>query len=105
MVARPEEYRWSSYGANAWADPSWLSPHEEYTHLGASDAERCSAYRELFREQLPEEDLHLIRAAAHYCQPVGEDRFRQMISEQYGIKPGQLSRGRPRKMDAQMDKK
>lgn len=102
MVGRPEEYRWSSYGTNAWADPNWLSPHEEYTRLGASDAERCAAYRELFRDQLPEEDLHLIRAAAHYCQPVGEDRFRQMISKQYGIKPGQLGRGRPRKPGCNM---
>ena len=24
MVSRPEEYRWSSYGANAWGDKSWI---------------------------------------------------------------------------------
>ena len=26
MVRRPEEYRWSSYGANAWGDHQWLAP-------------------------------------------------------------------------------
>lgn len=34
MVKRPEEYRWSSYGVNAWADVSWLSAHDEYKRLG-----------------------------------------------------------------------
>ncbi len=28
---------------------------------------------------------------------VGDDRFRKKIEERYGIKPGQLHRGRPRK--------
>ena len=29
MVARPEEYHWSSYGINAWGDPGWLTAHHE----------------------------------------------------------------------------
>jgi putative transposase len=33
MVKRPEEYRWSSYNANAWEDSSWLKPHTEYERL------------------------------------------------------------------------
>lgn len=97
MVERPEEYRWSSYGINAWGDAGWLHPHEEYSRLGATVAQRCQAYRELFRNQLSEQDLHIIRRAAYYCQPVGDDRFRQEIDARYGIKPGQLHRGRPRK--------
>ena len=97
MVARPEEYRWSSYGCNAWGDASWLQPHEEYLRLGDTGAARCHAYRGLFRCQLSETDLHLIRKAAHYCQPVGNERFRQQIEARYGIQPGQMRRGRPRK--------
>ncbi|MHB8474175.1 MAG: transposase [Gammaproteobacteria bacterium] len=97
MVMRPEEYRWSSYGSNAWGDAGWLVPHEEYLRLGASDTARCSAYRELFRGPLGETDLHLIRNAAHYCQPVGDERFRKQIAAKYGITPGQMCRGRPRK--------
>jgi putative transposase len=98
MVTRPDEYRWSSYGCNAWGDVDWLSPHEEYLRLGRTVAERGHAYRELFRHQLSEADLHLIRKAAHYCQPVGDDRFRLQIEVQYGIQPGQMHRGRPRRM-------
>lgn len=96
MVARPDEYRWSSYGGNAWGDPGWLTQHEEYLRLGDSREARCYAYRELFRHQLSEADLHLIRKAAHYCQPVGDDRFRLQIEARYGIRSGQMQRGRPR---------
>ncbi|GAB4344272.1 MAG: transposase [Gammaproteobacteria bacterium] len=99
MVARPEEYCWSSYGVNGWGDESWLRPHEEYLRLGSDTEERTRAYRELFRCQLSEEDLHLIRKAAHYCQPVGDDRFRKQIETRYGIKLGQMRRGRPRKRE------
>lgn len=97
MVARPEEYRWSSYGANAWGGRTWLQRHEEYLRLGSSPEARGHAYRELFRTQLNEEDLHLIRKAAHYCQPVGNDRFREEIERKYGLKLGQMKGGRPRK--------
>lgn len=100
MVERPEEYQWSSYGVNAWGDAGWLQPHEEYSRLGDTVAQRCHAYRELFRQQLSEQDFHIIRKAAHYCQPVGDDRFRQEIETRYGIKPGQLHLGRPRKLAA-----
>jgi putative transposase len=97
MVARPEEYCWSSYGINAWGDRGWLQYHEEYLRLGPSPEARGHAYRELFRAQLSEEDLHLIRKATHYCQPVGSDHFRQQIEQKYGIKLGYMERGRPGK--------
>ena len=99
MVARPDEYRWSSYGCNAWGDTGWPRPHEEYTRLGGTADARCYAYCELFKHQLSEADLHLTRKAAYYCQPVGDDRFRLQIEARYGIRPGQLHRGRPRKKE------
>ena len=95
MVERPEEYLWSSYGTNAWGDCSWLTPHAEYLVLGKGPVERQRAYRDLFRFQVDKKDIHLIRKATHYCQPVGSDRFRQIIEEKYGIKLGQMQRGRP----------
>jgi putative transposase len=102
MVERPEEYRWSSYGANAWGDVSWLTPHDEYRRLDTCCETRCAAYRELFRHQLSEVDLHAIRRAAHYCQPVGDDRFRQQIEAKYGIRLGQMKRGRPGKKEERL---
>ena len=97
MVVRPEEYRWSSYGANAWGDNSLLKPHQEYLRLGLDGESRCQAYRQLFQQQLGDADLHRIRKAAHYNQPIGDDRFRRQIEGQYGINLGQSKRGRPKK--------
>lgn len=97
MVSRPEEYRWSSYGANGWGDPGWLQPHDEYLRLGVTLQERCRIYRKLFRSALDREDLQLIRKAAHYCQPVCDERFRTKIEQRYGVVLGQMRRGRPEK--------
>lgn len=99
MVSHPDEYKWSSYAVNAWGNSSWVKPHEEYLQLGSGSKERQEAYRELFRASLSSEDIHRIRKAAHYSQPVGNDRFRQMIEEKYGIKLGKMARGRPLKKD------
>lgn len=105
MVDRPEEYKWSSYGINAWGDEGWLKPHAEYLALNDSGVDRYSTYRDLFKSHLSGKDLELIRKATHYCQPVGNDRFRREIEEKYGVKLGQLNRGRPKKTDPQVVKK
>lgn len=96
IVDRPEQYLWSSYGANAFGNYSWLTTHAEYLDLGKTKAERLLAYQNLFQSQMNQNDLELIRKAAHYGQPIGNDRFRRKIAEQYGLKPGYLKRGRPR---------
>ena len=95
MVKRPEEYRWTSYHTNAWGDESWLKLHEEYKRLGKTKEQRCQNYRALFENHLDDSDFSLIRKAAHYCQPVGDDRFKAAIENKYGIKLGQSRRGRP----------
>ena len=79
-----------------------LSPQELFLRLGRDSESRCAAYRELFGDQLSEADLHQIRKAAHYCQPIGDDRFRKMIEKQYGIKLGQSKRGWPKKISAEI---
>ena len=97
MVECPDEYHWSSYAENAGGDQTWLTPHAEYLALGNCVTGRCHAYRELFRLEFPNGDLDEIRKAAHYCQPVGNDHFKQIIEEKYGIKLGYSKRGRPAK--------
>ena len=104
MVRRPEEYLWSSYRSNAWGDTqSWMTPHEQYLKLGADESERCHAYRELFRAQLSEEDLHAFRSAAHYSVPLGTDRFAEQIKQVTGKNIGYASRGRPKKKIEMME--
>ncbi|NOY16646.1 MAG: transposase [Gammaproteobacteria bacterium] len=97
MVNKPEEYSWSSYGANGCGDESWLVPHDDYLRIDRDPGKRCYRYRELFKDRVNQKDLHLIRKATHYCQPVGDDRFRKSIEKKYNIKLGQMSRGRPAK--------
>ena len=98
IVVRPEEYRWSSYQANAWGDRvSYVTPHPEYRALASDDETRCYRYRELFESHLSDEDLHTIRKSAHYCQPLGSDRFRMQIEQKTGKALGYMARGRPRK--------
>jgi putative transposase len=96
MVDKPEQYRWSSYIVNAWTKESLISPHHEYLQLGSEREKRCYAYRELFRHQIPEQDIHLIENACEFSHPVSDEHFKQTIEQQYGIRLGQASRGRPK---------
>lgn len=66
MVARPDDYAWSSWRGNVGqrADPL-LTPHHEYLMLGADPVTRASAYRTLFAEVLPDE---LVQEIRHYLQ-------------------------------------
>lgn len=98
MVQSPEEYKWSSYRRNAWnEEQAFITPHVIYEALGNTDQERSHGYRELFKTQLDEFDVHTIRKAAHYCQPIGDTRFKESIERQIGHKLGYAERGRPRK--------
>lgn len=96
LVKQPEEYYWSSYHSNAWGDVvEWIVPHHEYLQLGTDKEARCIAYRALFAGRIAESDLHAIRRAAHYCHPLGDDRFRLQIESKLGRSVGQAARGRP----------
>jgi len=71
----------------------------------SGDLIRCLIFNPsvpFYKTQLSEEDLHRVRKAAHYCQPVGDDRFRQQIEQRYGVKLGQMERGRPRKVNDEL---
>jgi putative transposase len=51
VVARPGQYRWSSFRANALGhDNPLLTPHAHYCALGRSAESRRVAYRALFRK-------------------------------------------------------
>jgi len=98
MVKRPEEYKWSSYRVNAWGENSeQVTPHYLYNALGSTFKARNYSYRELFKTNLDDKDIHVIRNAAHYCQPTGNDYFKESIERQIGRKLGYAKRGRPAK--------
>jgi putative transposase len=98
MVENPADYPCSSYRANALGEHApLLRPHPVYLSLGASEAERQSAYRDLFANQLDPKTLRAVRSCLQTGTPLGNDRFRAQIEQALGVKVGYSSRGRPRK--------
>jgi putative transposase len=58
MVARPGDYKWSSFRANAIGESlPWLTPHPVYLALGSTPEERQAAYRAICGEDLNDADL------------------------------------------------
>jgi len=93
----PAHYRWSSYRANALGETTTLlTPHPLYATLGWDDANRQSAYRELFDHVLPDKTLADIRLALNQTQPLGNSRFYDAIEQATGQRREGKPRGRPR---------
>jgi putative transposase len=77
MVSHAAEYPWSSYQSNAVGrEVTLVSPHELYLKLGATNEERQSAYRALFRGRMLEADIEYIREAKNKSWVLGSDRFK-----------------------------
>ena len=93
LVARPDEYAWSSFHANANGRPDALvSPHPLYRALGTSRMEQCRAYRTLFDDVIASNDLEHIRAATQKGWPLGDGTFRAGV----GASTGRQANPRPR---------
>ncbi len=102
MVITPEDYPWSSYAHHAWGKENGLiDNHYLYLHLGKTVKERHYAYRELFKVDLSDQDIHLISAASHYNYPLGNDRFKEKIEETLKRQVGYNQRGRPKAVSGQ----
>jgi len=95
MVELPDEYRWSSYPCNAMGKVSDLiTPHPEYLSLGATDAVRQQAYRELFRYHLDDGRLDDIRSSVSKGLALGNERFKLQIEANYQRRVTALKVGR-----------
>ena len=83
MVARPEDYAWSSYRWHALGEAdSTLRSHDGYRALGDSEDERRMVYRRLFDEVLSEQDVDEIRAYLQQQRAWGGPRFQAAIAAQ-----------------------
>ena len=97
MVKTPEQYRWSSYQYHAWGKPNVIiRDHFLYEELGSASEIKQHAYRELFKTQIPDEDLHIIRESIKYNYPLGSQRFKGRVESALGRTVGQNQRGRPK---------
>jgi putative transposase len=98
MVERPGDYPWSSYAAHAAGKPDpVVEDHAEHLALGDTADQRQRAYRELFRQSIPDADLSAIRRSVQLGVPWGNDRFRQAVEEKLCQRISYRPRGRPRK--------
>jgi len=99
MVARPGDWRWSSYRAHAHGKEDALAAfHPMLRRLGRSLAERQLAWRALFREKLDPAFVEALRAATNGGWALGGDRFRKEIAKTAKRRAAPLPRGpRPAK--------
>jgi len=96
MVARPEDYRWSSHRCNAFAaSDSLVRPHPAYIALGAHSEQRCAAYRTFAAETSADGELDEIRLYLQRQYALGPNRFRDAIEAQLGRRAGPAKIGRP----------
>ena len=96
MVLHPQDYRWSSYHANALGKAScMIDPHEQYLRLGCDAAARQEAYRALFKAQLDEEVIGQIRSATNGNYALGSERFQREIEATLGRRASRGQPGRP----------
>ncbi|MGY1520255.1 transposase [Luteimonas sp. A482] len=96
MVAQPDDYPWSSHGANAGyrGDPL-LVPHPEYLALGSDPPARAAAYRTIVAEATGDALLAEIRAHLQQQKALGSDRFQAWVTQRTGQFAGLRARGRP----------
>jgi putative transposase len=106
LAARADQYRWSSYRANALGGQSeLLTPHHEYMRLGNTGEERQAAYRDLFGMVLGDE-LERIRVATNAGYVLGDPSFRAMMARKLGRRVERGYAGRPSAsgvIDGQLD--
>jgi putative transposase len=100
MVTHPADYPWSSYRHNALGQPdAVVTPQREYKRLGKTDAQRQSAYRQMFEMQLEEKTLDEIRSATNKAWVLGSDPFKAKIARQLKRRVSPAPRGGDRKSE------
>jgi putative transposase len=98
LVGYPDEYRWSSFAANAKGQPiAALTPHDQYLALGQTPAEREAVYRRLFGSMHRADELEQIRAATKGGYALGDAPFKRGLAKATGrrVEKGHAGR-RPR---------
>lgn len=95
IVRRPRDFHWSSYKTNAQGAKSSLArPHPAYLELGRTRSERLAAYRELFNEAIPADQIEQLREAPKRGFVFGSDSFRKRIETASGQRMTPKKRGR-----------
>lgn len=98
LTSDPGAYPWSSHSHYAGARVNGLiTEHPVYRQLGATAAERRSAYLGLFEATLDARTLARIRDAINTDSAFGSELFLDQVEEQLGRSVRLPTRGRPPK--------
>jgi len=99
MVARAEDYLWSSYRARmGMSGEGVLKLHPVYQAMGASEQERRAAYRSYVESAVANEELDRIRHATQSGNPLATDEFCMKLEADLQRQVVSRKRGRPAKM-------
>ena len=97
MVDHPRHHRWSSYRANADGVLDQLvTPHHLYMLLAQECSERRAAYRDLFEDELPSEQVEFIRRATNGNFALGDAAFVKQAADVLAQYVEPRLAGRPR---------
>ena len=100
MVARPEDYVWSSYRYHALGVRDLLvSPHAEYIALGPTPVARQRAYRQLFTGRRDPRELDQIRDTVNRGWPLARESYRDQLEFVLQRAARPPKRGRPAKAE------
>jgi putative transposase len=96
MVARPDEYVWSSYRARVGIiECDWLDPDPCFLALASDAKRRQERYREFVEQGITNYELNFIRDAVQRNQLTGGESFMLEIQQRIGERILFRSRGRP----------
>ena len=98
MVARAEDYPWSSYSARiGQQSTSWLDEPPTFSTLAASPSERASIYEKFVSDTAPAYADTLIGSAVASNRLTGGGRFIDEVERRTGVRVEMRRPGRPRK--------
>ena len=98
IVARLEDYAWSSYRAHGLGvtDPL-LAPLPAWSALGSESMRRQKCWSQLVHAPLTERELGVIRHSVTSGRPYGSPRWIEATAGILGLFVARRPRGRPRK--------
>ena len=97
MVAKPEDYPWSSYRQKVGLEvTAWVDPDPCHLALAESPCERSARYRQFVEEGTSRLEAEFIRTVSRRSQLVGSIRFIDEVERRAGIRVECRGRGRPK---------
>lgn len=102
MVARPEDYPWSSCRSRLGDSECWWVDDDPcYQALGTSIQQRRDRYCQFLRAAIPDGEWQLIRDAVQRGQLTGDDRFVGQVEEILNKRIEHRGPGRPSRREDQ----